>query len=54
MTSTPQYDCRLLKSYGEDIFISANVEFRRLHLVSIGSHISIDSGVCINVVYSRV
>lgn len=41
---SPQYECKLLKSCGQDVFISANVEIRRPHLVSIGSHIAIDSG----------
>lgn len=39
-----QYDKRLLKSCGEDVFISANVEIRRPNLVSVGSHTAIDSG----------
>lgn len=39
-----QYDKALLKSVGDDVFISANVEIRRPHLVSIGSHVAIDSG----------
>lgn len=41
---SPQYDKKLLKSYGEDVFISANSEIRRPHLVSLGKHIAIDSG----------
>lgn len=39
-----QYDCKLLKSCGEDVFISHNVEIRRPNLVAVGSHIAIDSG----------
>lgn len=39
-----QYDYTLLESYGEDVFISRNVEIRRPHLVVLGSHIAIDSG----------
>ena len=39
-----QFDKSLLKSVGEDVFISANVEIRRPHLVSIGNHVAIDSG----------
>ncbi|XGB41399.1 MAG: hypothetical protein LVS60_14010 [Nodosilinea sp. LVE1205-7] len=39
-----QYDKSLLKSAGEDVYISSNVEIRRPHLVSVGSHIAIDSG----------
>ncbi|QNH61476.1 acyltransferase [Hymenobacter sediminicola] len=40
-----QYDTSLLKSCGEDVFISGNVEIRRPHLVTVGSHVAIDSGV---------
>ncbi len=39
-----QFDYSLLRSFGEDVFISANVEIRRPHLVELGSHIAIDSG----------
>lgn len=39
-----QYDTSLLKACGEDTFVSANVEIRRPHLVSVGSHTAIDSG----------
>lgn len=39
-----EYDYQLLKAYGEDVFVSAHVEIRRPHLVSIGSHVAIDSG----------
>lgn len=39
-----QYDKSLLKSLGKDVYISPNVEIRRPHLVSVGSHIAIDSG----------
>lgn len=39
-----RYDTSLLRSVGEDVFISANVEIRRPHLVSIGSHVAVDSG----------
>ncbi|RTQ50620.1 acyltransferase [Hymenobacter gummosus] len=39
------YDYSLLKRCGEDVFISARVEIRRPHLVSVGSHVAIDSGV---------
>jgi dTDP-4-amino-4,6-dideoxy-D-glucose acyltransferase len=41
---SPQYDYRFLKSRGQDVFISAAVEIRRPHLVSIGSHVAIDTG----------
>lgn len=33
-----------MKSAGNDVFISANVEIRRPQLISIGNHIAIDSG----------
>jgi galactoside O-acetyltransferase len=41
---TDEYDYKLLKSCGEDVFISYNVEIRRPHLVDVGKHIAIDSG----------
>lgn len=41
---SPQYDKSRLKSVGENVFISANTEIRRPHLVSIGSNVDIDSG----------
>jgi dTDP-4-amino-4,6-dideoxy-D-glucose acyltransferase len=41
---SPQYDLRRLAACGEDVFISANVEIRRPHLVRLGKHISIDTG----------
>lgn len=44
MSSSPQYDYSRLRAYGEDVFISANVEIRRPHLVSVGSHLAIDTG----------
>ena len=44
---SPQYDKTLLKSVGEDVFVSANVEFRRPQLISVGSHTAIDSNVYI-------
>lgn len=40
-----QYDASLLQGCGDDVFISANVEIRRPHLVRVGSHVAIDSGV---------
>ncbi|MDO7846738.1 hypothetical protein Q5H92_10250 [Hymenobacter sp. M29] len=40
-----QYDKAQLKSCGEDVFISAHVEIRRPHLVTVGCHVAIDSGV---------
>lgn len=43
MPST-HYDYKLLRSCGQDVFISANVEIRRPQLVSVGSHVAIDSG----------
>jgi galactoside O-acetyltransferase len=39
-----EYDYAKLKSCGTDVFISSNVEIRRPHLVSIGSHVAIDTG----------
>ena len=39
-----EYNRDLLRSCGDDVFISANVEIRRLHLVSVGSHVAIDTG----------
>ena len=39
-----QYNKSLLKSVGDDVFISANVEIRRPNLISIGNHIAIDAG----------
>jgi acetyltransferase-like isoleucine patch superfamily enzyme len=41
---SPQYDYKLLKACGENVFISANVEIRRPHLVTVGSHVAIDTG----------
>jgi acetyltransferase-like isoleucine patch superfamily enzyme len=42
--SSPRYELSKLAAAGEDVFISANVEIRRPHLIRIGSHIAIDSG----------
>ncbi|TAE70942.1 MAG: acyltransferase [Bacteroidetes bacterium] len=42
--NSKQFDYSLLKSVGENVFISANVEIRRPHLVSVGSHVAIDTG----------
>ena len=39
-----EYDYNLLKSHGEDVFISGRVEIRRPHLVSVGNHVAIDTG----------
>ncbi|MCU0361386.1 MAG: acyltransferase [Bacteroidia bacterium] len=44
MLNSKQYDYSLLNSIGKDVFISANVEIRRPHLVNIGNHVAIDSG----------
>jgi len=44
MIDSPQFDNQLLKQVGEDVFISKQVEIRRPHLVSVGSHTAIDSG----------
>lgn len=45
--SSPQYDKALIKRIGEDVFISVHAEIRRPHLVSIGSHVAIDTGAYI-------
>jgi dTDP-4-amino-4,6-dideoxy-D-glucose acyltransferase len=45
--NSKQYDYSLLKSCGEDVFISQQVEIRRPHLVTIGKHVAIDTGVYI-------
>lgn len=37
------YDILQLSWVGDDVFISDNVEIKRPHLVSVGSHIAIDS-----------
>lgn len=39
-----EYDKSILKSVGEDVFISDKVEIRRPRLVSVGSHVAIDTG----------
>jgi galactoside O-acetyltransferase len=39
-----EYDYRLLKAVGSDVYISRNVEIRRPNLVSVGSHVAVDSG----------
>ena len=44
MVSSSQYDCSRLEAVGQDVFISRNVEIRRPHLVTLGSHIAIDTG----------
>lgn len=41
---TMEYDYSLLNKCGKDTFISANVEIRRPHLVTVGNHTAIDSG----------
>lgn len=41
---SPQYEYSRLVRVGEDVFISANVEIRRPHLVEVGSHVAIDTG----------
>lgn len=47
LTDSPQFNKALLKRFGDNVFISAGVEFKRPHLISLGSHIAIDSGVYI-------
>jgi acetyltransferase-like isoleucine patch superfamily enzyme len=44
--NSKQFDYSLLKSVGENVFISANVEIRRPHLASVGSNVAIDTGFC--------
>jgi acetyltransferase-like isoleucine patch superfamily enzyme len=39
----PQFDYSSLKSVGNDVVISPNAEIRRPNLVSIGSHVAIDT-----------
>lgn len=41
---SPKYDLTRLAACGQDVFISANVEIRRPHLVRVGSHVAVDSG----------
>jgi dTDP-4-amino-4,6-dideoxy-D-glucose acyltransferase len=42
-----KFNHSILKACGQDVFISPQVEIRRPHLVSVGSHVAIDSGVYI-------
>lgn len=42
--SSNQYDYSLLKAIGSNSFISANVEIRRPHLVTVGNNVAIDTG----------
>lgn len=42
--NTEIFDLTSLRSCGSDVFISPCVEIRRAHLVSIGSHVAIDTG----------
>jgi dTDP-4-amino-4,6-dideoxy-D-glucose acyltransferase len=42
--SSPKYELKRLAACGEDVFVSANVEIRRPHLIRLGSHIAIDTG----------
>lgn len=44
MKPSPQYEYQSLRSCGRDVYISANVEIRRPHLVSVGNHVAIDTG----------
>jgi acetyltransferase-like isoleucine patch superfamily enzyme len=39
-----EYEYTLLRKFGEDLFISGNVEIRRPSFVEIGSHTAIDTG----------
>lgn len=47
MNPAAEYDYALLKACGKDVFISGRAEIRRPQLVSVGSHVAIDSGVYI-------
>ena len=42
--NSPQYDKSMLKSVGNNVFISANVEIRRPQMVAVGDNVDIDSG----------
>ena len=42
-----EFDYNLLQKCGKDVFISSRAEIRRPHLVTIGDHVAIDSGVYI-------
>ena len=44
---TSQYHTRAFAHIGTDVVIGPNVDIRRPHLVSIGSHVSIDTGAYI-------
>jgi acetyltransferase-like isoleucine patch superfamily enzyme len=39
-----EFEYTLLRESGDDVFISASVEIRHPHLVSVGSHVAIDTG----------
>lgn len=39
-----EFNKALLKKFGDDVFISANVEIRRPYLITTGSHVAIDAG----------
>ena len=43
--SSAGYDYSKLKSFGEDVFISNDIELRRPNLLEVGSHIRIDCGL---------
>lgn len=43
--NSDQYDKALLIKCGDDTFISNNVEIRRPHLVSVGNHVAMDTGL---------
>ena len=42
--NSPQYDKSMLKSVGNNVFISAYVEIRRPQMVAVGDNVDIDSG----------
>src|SRR6185437_11342973 len=41
------YDYSSFKNVGNDVLIGPNADFRRPHLISIGSHVAIDTGTYI-------
>jgi acetyltransferase-like isoleucine patch superfamily enzyme len=38
------FDYKLLQGFGEDVFISKNVDIKRPNSVTVGSHVAIDTG----------
>ncbi|HQQ93907.1 MAG TPA: acyltransferase [Bacteroidia bacterium] len=48
MPGAEHFDLSLLKSCGTDVYISPRAEIRRPHLVEVGHHVAVDSGVYIS------